>query len=176
MQLVSKGAHVPVDSSQSAGEITEDGIRYVLMRPDVLMGVAHELEHVSTQRFLEALERSAFRHVQSSFSRYQAKQPLSGTDFVASTCQAAERLGWGVWSTGRELSKSLIVEVRNSPFAAGFGVSQIPVCAAIAGILRAVALTAYGVDGPVIELACASQGAPTCRFEIPTFHRTSGET
>jgi uncharacterized protein len=157
---------VPSDSKQFAGEIAEDGIRYVLMRPDVLMGVAHELDASSAQAFLRALERSAFRHVQMSFTRYQAREPLSGTDFIANTCEAAARLGWGVWSAIHERDSSLIVEVRNSPFAAGFGVSDKPVCSAIVGILRAVALTAYGLDCQVTELACAAQGAPACRFEI----------
>ncbi len=145
----------------------EDGIRYVLMRPDVLMGVAHELGEADVQAFLGALERSAFRHVQSSFDRYQERQSLSGTDFIVSTCEAARRLGWGEWSTTETSNRSLTVEVKNSPFAAGFGASRCPVCAAIAGILRAAALHAYGAQSAVTELTCTAQGAPVCRFEIP---------
>lgn len=159
-----KGAHV---AQRSSGQIMEDGIRYVLMRPDVLMGVAHELGGGTTQAFLSALERSAFRYVQSSFDRYQEKQTLSGADFIASTCEVARKLGWGEWATTEISPLSLTVEVKNSPFAAGFGTSQCPVCAAIAGILRAAALHAYGAQSEVTELSCAAQGAPVCRFEIP---------
>lgn len=145
----------------------EDGIRYVLMRPDVLMGVARELGAGQIQAFLRALERSAFRHVQSSFDRYQEKQTLRGAEFIASTCEAARKLGWGEWSTAECDARSLTVEVKNSPFAAGFGASQCPVCGAIAGILRAAALHAYGAQSAVTELTCAAQGAPACRFQIP---------
>jgi uncharacterized protein len=165
---VCKGAAV---SQGSSGEIREDGIRYVLMRPDVLMGVAHELGGAGAKEFLGALERSAFRHVQSSFDRYQERQSLSGADFIASTCAAARKLGWGEWNTTAVSDRSLTVEVKNSPFAAGFGSSQCPVCAAIAGILRAAAFKAYGAQSEVTELTCAAQGAPVCRFEIPVPRR-----
>jgi predicted hydrocarbon binding protein len=132
------------------------------------MGIAHELRGVSTEAFLGAFERSAYRHVQASFDEYQSRQPLKGSEFISSVLEIASHLGWGVWTSTRGRNGSLIVEVLNSPFAAGFGPSERPVCAAIVGILRAVALVAHGGDSLVVELACAAQGAPTCRFEMPT--------
>jgi predicted hydrocarbon binding protein len=157
-----------VDPDPATGQIVTDGIRYMMIRPDVLMGVACELRGVSIQTFLEALERSAFRHVQASFAQYQAKQPRTGLDFIERVCEGAAQLGWGTWSALPNRDGSVTVEVHSSPFAAGFGSSQQPVCAAITGILRAAAVEAQGGLSPVTELVCAAQGRESvCRFEIP---------
>lgn len=149
----------------SEGQICEDGIRYVLMRPDVLMGIAHELGAQSLQAFLNALERSAFRHVKASFSHYQTSNPLTGHDFITSVSQIAGRLGWGSWSSSQPREDMMVIEVRNSPFAFGFGKSDRPVCAPIVGILAAAVVTA-GRTAEVSEEACEAQGASCCRFEV----------
>ena len=79
----------------------------------------------------------------------------------------AARLGWGAWQVGKPGERGRWVEVRNSPFAAGHGPAGYPVCAAIRGVLRAIALVGYGEDSQVSELECAAQtGGPVCRFHI----------
>jgi hypothetical protein len=154
------------DVTTTTGEIREAGIRYILMRPDVLMGVAHELAGDASDRFLKALEISAFKNVQDSFRRYQASTPLSGTAFLQNAFAVAARLGWGSWSFASASEAPLLIDVANSPFAAAYGKHGQPVCAPIAGVLRAAALSAFGEAAQVTERSCAVQGARCCRFEI----------
>lgn len=149
------------------GQIVDGNVRYVLMRPDVLMGVSRHLGHGGEHDFLAALETSAFVHAQASFAAYRDDERFGRADFLASTCRVAGSLGWGVWSLTAEASGARIVRVDNSPFAAGYGAASRPVCSPITGVLRAIALVGYGHDVVVEELECAAQGANQCLFRFP---------
>lgn len=159
-----------LQADQGTGEIRDNEIRYLLIRPDVLMGVARELDSVSTSTFVAALAASAFRNAQESFSHYQAIQRFATRDFLEGTFEVAAALGWGRWSLVEDDGSMQMVEVVNSPFAAGFGRSQVPVCGTIAGVLRACMLVGQGTRAAVEEVACVAQGAATCRFQL-----TSGD-
>lgn len=149
-----------------AGQLTDEGIRYVMMRPDVLMGVAHELPPEDAPRFFKALENSAFRHAQASFSHYQSRRTVAAKDILSNWFLTAASLGWGTWSMAHAADGSHEIDVLNSPFAAGHGPSNAPVCGAITGVLKAMVLVAYGAVGDVREVACAAQGSPSCRFDV----------
>ncbi|HVW69718.1 MAG TPA: 4-vinyl reductase [Steroidobacteraceae bacterium] len=149
------------------GAISDGAIRYLMIRPDVLMGVAHELPPDQAQAFLRALERSAFRHSRESFERYRASGRFGTDDFLARTAAVAADLGWGAWVVAELGNGGRLIEVRNSPFVAGHGHSAYPVCAAISGVLRAIALVGYEQRSDVRETECAAQsGGPVCRFHI----------
>jgi len=148
------------------GEIVDIGVRYLMLRPDVLMGVAHELPLREAALFLQALENSAFRKAQASFRQYRARGSSTPEQLLAKSFDVAAHLGWGVWALGVFKDASTGVEVRNSPFAAGFGASTTPVCSAITGVLRAMLMVAHGVAIDVREVACAAQGAPVCQFVL----------
>jgi predicted hydrocarbon binding protein len=147
------------------GEISQGGIRYVLMRPDVLMGVAREMGHIAPEVFLNALKRSAFVNGIRSFERYRDEGRFDGADALERTCNIAASLGWGEWVLHGQNAGIRLIEVRNSPFAAGYGASKFPVCAPIVGILEALTAIFYSA-GHVEETACCSQGADTCRFRL----------
>ena len=76
----------------------------------------------------------------------------------------APQLGWGQWRFGQAADGRLDLEVANSPFAAGHGPAEGPVCAPIAGMLAAVAGMVLGGPVEVRETGCAATGAPACRF------------
>ena len=76
----------------------------------------------------------------------------------------APQLGWGLWDI--EVEPDLIrLHVRNSPFAAGFGGSDSPVCHAILGMVQAISTMIFGRAATVRETACAACGSDLCRFE-----------
>jgi len=147
-------------------KFNDGGIRYMLMRPDVLMGVGRELPGVEPEVFLRALEKSAFLNGMRSFERYREQGRFEGSNALEHTCDIAASLGWGEWMLHDQSQGIRFIDVRNSPFAAGFGPSTIPVCAPIVGILKAVTVVFPGLIGEVEEIACRSQGADMCRFRL----------
>jgi len=164
--LSCKGGEMPFVWDEQDGSISDNGIRYVLIRPDVLMGIAHELPSPDAARSLTALQASAFRRSRASFEQYRKEGRFNDSDLLAASLPMATYLGWGVWTFARTDSQSRVIEVRNSPFAAGYGASKTPVCAPIAGVLGAMALVASGTTVHVEELECSAQGFEVCRFRV----------
>jgi predicted hydrocarbon binding protein len=148
-----------------AGEIRDGEVRYLLIRPDTLMGLFAGLPAALRGQALEALARSTTEHGAKSARRYQVLGAAEAEQLLATIEATAPQLGWGLWSLDPGADGALDLEVRNSPFAAGFGASDEPVCAAIAGMLAAVAGLVGGREMAAREVACVAMGAPSCRFE-----------
>lgn len=146
------------------GRIRDGERRYLLLRADVLAGMLHELDAPMRQQVLAALKRSVAKHGGDSVRAYAQTSPKTQA-LLNTVSETAAQLGWGRWRLevrGRRLE----LDVDDSPFAAAFGASAMPVCAAIEGMLQAVAQTAFGEahDVSASEIACMAQGHARCRF------------
>ncbi len=143
------------------GAIHDGDIRYVLIRQDSLMGMFTRLPPPARREALAALADSVAEHGRRSAERYAAEQP--GRDLAALIAATAPQLGWGEWRMTQEPC-GLQLTVTNSPFAAGHGPAEEPVCAPITGMLQA--LGAILADAPleVVETSCAANGSTVCTF------------
>jgi hypothetical protein len=145
------------------GEYRDGTLRYLMMRPDALMGLFAELPPPTRAEALAALARSVARFGGRSAQSYRAAGAATPAALLDTIAATAPQLGWGVW-TLRLDGDVLHLTVENSPFAAGFGASADPVCAEIAGMLRAVGELVLGGGVSGAETACAATGASCCRF------------
>ncbi len=146
-----------------AGEILDETRRYMLIRPEALMGIFRNLPDEARVAALNALEDSIFEQGSDSARAYR-RHGGEGASLAHLVAATAPQLGWGIWHF--EIAPEVIrLEVRNSPFAAGFGPSPTPVCHAIVGMVGPS--PAWSSMRPVnaAEIQCAATGAPTCRFE-----------
>jgi hypothetical protein len=146
------------------GAIHDGPRRYLMMRPDVLMGVPRRLPEPMRTAVLAAFAESVAEQGIDSIRAYFRQVGEDPPALLAATAGAAADLGWGAWrfTPGR---MRLALAVEGSPFAAGHGPAETPVCAPITGLLRAVATVATGIDVVVVELRCVACGAPRCEFE-----------
>lgn len=151
---------------QSAGEIREGDIRYLMMRPDVLMGTLRYLDDCLRLQVLEAMTKSAYVYGRQSISAYRNRAQLSSDNLLFTVFQMASQLGWGSWRYFASENGKSTVTVINSPFSTGFGSSSVPVCAPISGILGALFAETHGAKVSLFECKCASQGHGVCEFEI----------
>jgi len=147
----------------ATGEILDETRRYMLIRPEALMGVFRRLPPAMRAPALEAFAESVFEQGSDSARAYAAMG--GGGEALARTVAAtAPQLGWGIWTV--EIAPGrLSVAVENSPFAAGFGPAEGPVCHPIRGMVRAVGTLIFGRAAQARETACAACGAALCRFE-----------
>ncbi len=148
----------------NSGEITQGDVRYVMLRPDVFMGIGRYLS--SMPAFVAAMEESAFQNARDSFDRYKALGMFNGQDALLQSCEIAARLGWGVWRPHEEQQGEIVLHVENSPFAAGAGISDTPVCGSIVGILRAIYMAVHDERVHVVETSCGAQGHDYCSFQV----------
>ena len=151
-------AHDPI-----RGEWMDQNRRYMMLRPDALMGLFRNLPDGAQAQALDALEASIFTQGGDSARAYLAIGG-SGAALLTTIAETSPALGWGRW-TFAQSGRTLHLDVTNSPFAAGFGPSPTPVCHAIKGMVRAVSGLVLGAETIVVETHCVATGAATCRFD-----------
>ena len=147
----------------AAGRIADGPRRYLLMRPDVLMGMFVRLEPAERARALEAIAASIAEHGVDSLRAYAARLGAPDDRLLQATAEAAADLGWGRWRLELD-DRGLALEVSGSPFAEGAGGSDVPVCAPVRGMLGALATLRLGRPMRAREIACRACGAERCRF------------
>lgn len=146
---------------EASGAIYDGDRRYLMIRPDVLMGLLHALPSREQAMVLKALATSAREQGGRSVSAYQnegGKAQLEQT-----MIEGAAALGWGKWRIA-EHHEGMQLEVDNSPFAHGYGPAGSPVCAPIAGIFESLAEKLLGEKVTVAELVCTAQHGGSCHF------------
>lgn len=147
------------------GEIRDRDIPYLLIRPDSLMGIFRFLPETDRPAAFEAFVRSIAHHGRGSAQSYQTLGADQADSLLATIQETATQLGWGRWTLTRSGNDGLSLSVENSPFASGYGASDMPVCAPIRGMMQAVGGLIFGVDTTARETACAATGASRCTFE-----------
>lgn len=147
----------------ATGALFDQSRRYMMIRPDALMGIFKRLPPDQRMAALQAFAESIAEQGGDSARAYV---DMGGTgskllDVIAAT---APELGWGIWQFNIGADR-FTLSVRNSPFAAGFGPSDHPVCAPIIGMFGAVTSIVAGKPMQAREIACAAMGAEYCQFE-----------
>lgn len=153
-----------LELDESRGEWLDGPRRYLMLRPDTLMGLFAALPFAARLQALQALGDAVCRQGGDSARAYLAQGGGDRVAFLQTMEKTAPQLGWGVWrfEHGPQL---LRLVVHNSPFAQGFGQSDHPVCHAINGMVQGVAGLWFGQDCAAQELHCEAQGQPCCTFE-----------
>ncbi len=147
------------------GQVLDENRRYMLMRPEALMGMFRRLDDETRQKTLDALAASVIEMGGDSARAYKAHGGGDVDALLATVANTAPDLGWGAWSFACG-GDSIELTVRNSPFAAGYGSASKPVCHAIAGMATAVGRMVLDSDDVVArETECVACGAAACRFE-----------
>lgn len=138
--------------------------RYMMIRPDALMGLFARLPETDRLAALDAFAASITENGGKSAASYAGAGLEEADQLIRIIMQTAPQLGWGQWQLSRG-ANGLDLQLANSPFVAGFGKSPHPVCAPVRGMLAALAKQIFGQDALVEETECgAVTGANKCCF------------
>jgi hypothetical protein len=166
------------------GRVCDGPRRYLLMRPDVLMGAVVGMVPAYRQSFLVGWAQSTRDHGADSLRAYAQMVQGDRDALMQATVEAAADLGWGRWSLTLE-DGALHLQVQDSPFVAGWAAaspgqsSDEPVCAPIRGMLQALAEVVLQGPVDVEETHCravqtqspsALEGSATTGFEAVQTH------
>lgn len=147
-----------------AGTYFDGNMRYIFIKPEAVMGIILEMTPEQRPAVFEAMIRSVFTNGGKSAQSYKDAGAGASEALLSVIRETSGQLGWGDWDTVLT-EESLGVTVRSSPFAAGYGASDVPVCALIVGMLTAVSGMIFGAPTCVTETTCSAMGAEVCRFE-----------
>lgn len=163
---LSQSFHQRLVISPEAGEMRDGTIRYLMMRPDALMGMFARLSPAARAEAIDALAASVAENGGKSVKAYRASGAADPEALMQTIAATSAELGWGLWRFERTGQEEIRVTVENSPFADGIGTSDLPVCGAIRGILTAMGpLLLDGNRLQVTETRChAVSGGKTCSF------------
>ena len=158
---------------EGRGALHDGPRRYLMMRPDVLMGAVAAMDDAARNAWLQAWADSTASHGGGSLKAYAEAVAFDADALMAATVQAAADLGWGAWQLVRD-GDTLSLTVTASPFVDGWQAAATqpataPVCAPVRGMLQALtALVLRGGPVVVTETDCAAMHATRhsacCRF------------
>ncbi len=157
-----------LEYSEQEGALSYKGVRYLLIRPETVMGVFRALAVELPKEAGEIFYMGGFAGGKLSAEKYREVFGLSDREIVEFMMRMGGQLGWGrfeLMSLDAD-KKNLQVAVHNSPYAQGHGPSELPVCHFIRGVLAGLAEGVFG--GPVEsrETSCLAVNPGPCRFQI----------
>ncbi len=143
------------------GTLSDGAIRYVMIRADGLMGA---FLRSGAPAALPSLCASVYTHGKHSLMQYQREHGTDPATLMATVARVAAQLGWGAWDVRRPSLNELKIIVRHSPFAEAAGQSEVPVCAPILGMVRAMGELVLGGEVHAREYTCGACGGSNCEF------------
>jgi predicted hydrocarbon binding protein len=164
--------HQRLNITPEKGEMRDGAIRYLIMRPDVLMGMFARLPETARAEALSARAASAAQNGGKSVKAYRDSGAVQPEAMMKPSAATSGELGWGVWSFETISPEQIDISVKNSPFAFGIGdsgrLSETPICAPITGMLTAIGPLLLGCETvDVAEVSCHAQTAKgLCHFTI----------
>ncbi|MBM4339965.1 MAG: hypothetical protein FJ110_10500 [Deltaproteobacteria bacterium] len=143
-------------------------VRYLLIRPEVLITFQKETEKELGDKAGHILFLSGFQGGSLSSKKYREVFHLSDEDILQFMIEMGPQIGWGRFELERfdPKSQSLSVKVYHSPFAEAYGVSIKPVCHFICGVLSGMVSVIFGKESELNETLCFAKGDSFCKFEL----------
>lgn len=142
------------------GGLTFGGARYLLIRPETLVGIQKAVEQALGERAAACILAGG----RAGGARAAASLDGSAEERVRRLLRIGGEIGWGEFTLERLTATELTVSVGRSPVAESYGPSAVPVCHLTRGVLESLASATFGRPATVVETACLAVGAPVCRF------------
>ena len=152
----------------ASGALTYKDIRYVLIRPETIVGFQKTIEKHSRQGAREALFQGGYQGGYLSAKKFKEMQNLSNAETIDFMMTMGAQIGWGHFDLiDYDLeSRRLQIRVENSAFAEAYGIATEGVCHLINGVLSGLATVLFERDCKGSETECLAKSDPHCFFYI----------
>lgn len=146
------------------GRIALNGVRFLLVRPETLVGFQKAIEKEAPELAARALQAGGADGGGRSARRLRDDKGLRGREIVEAMCRMGTEIGWGRFRVESFADGTFAVVVESSPYAEAYGKASGPVCHFLAGVMKGVGEALWG-SATAVETACAAHGGTSCRFE-----------
>lgn len=150
------------------GRLTLQGVRYLLIRPGVLVDLQKSLETHLPYDAAGVLAGASQSEGMVLASRLKEVFGYSDTEVLRSLAFMLQEAGWGLVSPemANWESRELVFRVDASPFVEDYGPSVVPVCHFLLGLLSGAAIVLFETEIEGAEVQCAAKGDSVCRFVV----------
>ena len=152
----------------ACGALTYRDVRYLLIRPETIVGFQKTIEKHSLKGAREALFQGGYRGGYLSAKKYKDTQNLSDSETINFMMTMGTEIGWGNFKLIEYdfENRKLNVRVKNSVFAEAYGDATEGVCHLINGVLSGLATVLFGRNCMGSETECLAKGDQHCVFHI----------
>jgi predicted hydrocarbon binding protein len=153
---------------QSAGALKYREVRYLLIRPETIIGFQKAIEDRNTELAQDVFFQGGFQGGQLSAQKYREVHNLDDTQIIDFMMKMGAEIGWGQFKLQNFdiQKKQMVVIVNQSPFAQAYGQSPTGVCHLIRGVLSGLASVIFNTQCIGTEIQCLAKGDEHCFFEI----------
>ncbi|MBW2015982.1 MAG: 4-vinyl reductase [Deltaproteobacteria bacterium] len=150
------------------GSLRYKGVRYLLIRPETIVGFQKAIEGSTGEGQCEALYKGGFDGGYLSSKNYREIHGFTELEVLDFMARMGGEIGWGRFKIERydPNTRALEVSVTASPFAEAYGESAHPVCHLIRGIVAGMGSALLGIKCDAVETACSAMGADRCLFNL----------
>jgi predicted hydrocarbon binding protein len=157
-----------LEFDQEIGELSFRGVRYMLIRPETIIGFQKRAEELFEKNSDDLFYQSGFNAGRLSTIRYRDIFHLSDEESIRFMTKMGREIGWGrfILVEMNLHKKRMIFDVFNSPYAVAYGKSKKPVCHFTRGVLGGKGEVIFGQPVTSVEVRCQAMGDENCRFII----------
>ena len=152
---------------ENQGAIFYKGVRYLLIRPETIMGMFKSLaESIGLEKAGEIFYEGGYEGGKASGIKFRQVFNLSAKEAAEYICQMGNKIGWGNFTLDEfdEKNKSLTITVKSSPFAEQMPGSGEAVCHFLRGVIGGLGSASFDSEAQAEEISCTSKGDEVCRF------------
>ena len=152
----------------AAGALKYKDVRYLLIRPETIVGFQKNIEKYNRKEAQEALFQGGYQGGYLSANKYKQMQNLSDRETISFMMAMGAEIGWGKFQLIEYdfEDRKLQIRVKNSAFAEAYGDSKAAVCHLINGVLSGLATVLFRRNCIGSETECLAKGDTDCVFHI----------
>lgn len=152
----------------SSGALTYRDVRYVVIRPETIIGFQKTIEKHDLKGAQDALFQGGYQGGYLSAKKFKEQQTLSDSETIKFMMTMGAEIGWGRFQLLEyDLeNRKLHIRVKNSAFAQAYGDATEGVCHLISGVLSGLATVLFGRNCVASETECLAKGDRHCVFHI----------
>lgn len=153
---------------QSSGALAYKGVRYMLIRPETIVGFQKTIEESSPRTAGDAIYQGGFRGGYLSAKTYKEIHDFDNRKIIEFMMKMGTEIGWGHFTVDEfdPERRILQVTVENSPFAEAYGESSEGVCHLIRGVISGLATILFDGNCVASEVECLARGDNYCVFKV----------
>ena len=159
--------------NRDSGALTYRDVRYLLIRPETIVGFQKSIEKYSITVAQEALFQGGYRGGYLSAKRYKEAQNLSDIETIRFMMSMGAEIGWGNFRLIKYdfKNRNLQIRVKNSAFAEAYGQSSKGVCHLVSGVLSGLGTVLFACNCTASESHCLAKGNKDCVFHVSEANR-----
>jgi uncharacterized protein len=157
-----------LEYSEEEGLLTFKGIRYLILRPETIMGLYKTLKDKYGKDVDSHFFQGGFEAGRLTSQKYKENFGLDNMGLIDFMIKTGGQIGWGKFELVRfELNEKILeIKLTNCAFISKDKFLEFPVCHFVLGVMSGMASILFSSEVSGEEIKCMAKGDECCFFKI----------